>query len=112
MPSTKLHLSKAKRHQRIVIGQDSNKNDTRDYEQTHLDGKFYTKSKPKEAQGLLHKGKPLWQSVDQTSLNPTMKAGYPMISEIKGQRSNPRGACEEVPEASLLAYKKEPFTHK
>ncbi|GJX22253.1 putative reverse transcriptase domain-containing protein [Tanacetum coccineum] len=50
MPSTKLHLSKAKRHQRIVIGQDSNKNDTRDYEQTHLDGKFYTKSKPKEAQ--------------------------------------------------------------
>ncbi|GJS98862.1 hypothetical protein Tco_0820032 [Tanacetum coccineum] len=51
MPSTKLHLSKAKRHQRIVIGQDSNKNDTRDFEQTHLDGKFYTKSKPKEAQG-------------------------------------------------------------
>ncbi|GKC68942.1 hypothetical protein Tco_1114825 [Tanacetum coccineum] len=50
MPSTKLHFSKAKRHQRIVIGQDSNKNDTWDYEQTHLDGKFYTKSKPKEAQ--------------------------------------------------------------
>ncbi|GJZ02692.1 hypothetical protein Tco_0520653 [Tanacetum coccineum] len=51
MPSTKLHLSKAKRQQRIVIGQDSNKNDTRDFEQTHLDGKFYTKSKSKEAQG-------------------------------------------------------------
>ncbi|GJX62098.1 hypothetical protein Tco_0294998 [Tanacetum coccineum] len=50
MPSTKLHLSKAKRHQRIVISQDSNKNDMRDYEQKHLDGKFYTESKPKEAQ--------------------------------------------------------------
>ncbi|GJX00915.1 hypothetical protein Tco_0184828 [Tanacetum coccineum] len=51
MPSTKLHLSKAKRQQRIVIGQDSNKNDMRDFEQTHLDGKIYTKSKSKEAQG-------------------------------------------------------------
>ncbi|GJR64164.1 zf-CCHC domain-containing protein [Tanacetum coccineum] len=51
MPSTKLHFNKAKCHQRIVIGQDSNKNDTRDFEQTYLDGKFYTKSKPKEAQG-------------------------------------------------------------
>ncbi|GJV51762.1 hypothetical protein Tco_1447503 [Tanacetum coccineum] len=51
MLKTKLHLSKMKRHQRIVIGQASNKNDTRDFEQTYLDGKFYTKSKPKEAQG-------------------------------------------------------------
>ncbi|GJV74206.1 reverse transcriptase domain-containing protein [Tanacetum coccineum] len=51
MLNTKLHISKTKRHQRIVIGQDSNKNDTRDFEQTHLDGKCYTKSKPKEEQG-------------------------------------------------------------
>ncbi|GJR34791.1 RNA-directed DNA polymerase, eukaryota, reverse transcriptase zinc-binding domain protein [Tanacetum coccineum] len=29
----------------------ASRKDTRDFEQTHLDGKFFTKSKPKEAQG-------------------------------------------------------------
>ncbi|GJV66381.1 reverse transcriptase domain-containing protein [Tanacetum coccineum] len=96
MPSTKLHLSKAKRHQRIVIGQDSNKNDTRDYEQTHLDGKFYTKSKPKEAQ-------------DSDTRNATLaircmrtrNSNFPNNSNITISRRRNRGRAPNVVEPEL-----------
>ncbi|GJU52408.1 retrovirus-related pol polyprotein from transposon TNT 1-94 [Tanacetum coccineum] len=52
---------------------------------------------------------------DKTCLmaQSSSEAGYPMIREIQGQRSNPRGACEESLEASLSAYiKSSSLTHK
>ncbi|GJR38595.1 hypothetical protein Tco_1214279 [Tanacetum coccineum] len=49
-----------------------------------------------------------------TSFDLTAKTGYPMIERIQGQRSNPRGSCEEDLEASspainrrLLSFTKE-----
>ncbi|GKB03265.1 hypothetical protein Tco_0831354 [Tanacetum coccineum] len=53
---TKPQLGKTKRHQRVVIGQADNKNDTWSSKQTHLLMEFYTKARPKEAQELQRVG--------------------------------------------------------
>ncbi|GKG10883.1 hypothetical protein Tco_0342283 [Tanacetum coccineum] len=64
-----------------------------------------TKNKPKEAQGSDTRNATLAIRVI-TSFDLTAKTGYPMIERIQGQRSNPRGACEEDLEASSSAINK------
>ncbi|GJT23014.1 hypothetical protein Tco_0892951 [Tanacetum coccineum] len=112
MLSTKPQLGKTKRHQRVVIGQADNKNDTWSSKQTNQKMGFYTKERPKEAQEL-QRCRIASLAIRVTKINPTVTRGHPMIARNKGPRLEfKRSVCRGL-DPSLQAYKyKTSLTHK
>ncbi|GKE71365.1 hypothetical protein Tco_1529437, partial [Tanacetum coccineum] len=91
MLSTKPQLSKAKRHQRLLIGQDTTRM-TRGLSKKQNDWKeFYTKCSAKEVQSSLTQGLLRWQSVCSHS-NPMVTIKHLMIGRNQRTRSRLRGA--------------------
>ncbi|GKD01566.1 hypothetical protein Tco_1171840 [Tanacetum coccineum] len=79
-----------KHHQRVVIGQADNKNDTRDSKETHLKVGFYTKIRPKEAQEL-QRCRIASLAIRVTKINTTATRGHPMIAKNKWPRLEVKG---------------------